>query len=398
MNEKLLEGIRFFTGEEGILSGLSVICGNGEHTESAMDGEDIRASSVFDLASGTKLFTGLVAMRLKEAGVLDFSRRVTFYDPRFDMLGDTTVEELMSFAVTIRTPLRLDACPDRESAVRALFAASVTEKAEKRPYSDIPAMILKYVIESATGESLYGCVRELILQPAGMRETWARVPEARREDCQLYDGEHRIEAGRRIVRTGLPRGIPHDPKAAVLQGDTGDLCGHAGLFSTLEDMARFCRAVLAGRIVGEASLREMAINRTGHRLPDGGWSQFLGYQCYLRHPDQYYSEIPAYMGMRAFGIGGFTGNHVSMDPERNLFTVFLGNRVKNRLTVLVPEEGKTLADYGLKPDGRGMIRWEDGEIIHSSVQYVHHKDAHLHRAVMQALSLPEIPFRLCEDR
>ena len=84
---------------------------------------------------------------------------------------------------------------------------------------------------------------------------------------------------------------------------------------------------------------------------NGAWTQFLGIQCYVRHPDQYYSEIPRYMGHRAFGIGGFTGNHVSVDPERNLFTVFLGNRVKNRLTTLLPEEGKTLEDYGLRSDG-----------------------------------------------
>ena len=122
------------------------------------------------------------------------------------------------------------------------------------------------------------------------------------------------------------------------------------------------------------------------------WTQFLGIQCYVRHPDQYYSEIPNYMGHKAFGIGGFTGNHVSVDPERNAFAVFLGNRVLNRLTVLVPEEGKDLADYGLNPDGSGFFRWKDGEVIPSSVLYVHQKDAHFHRAAAEALGLPEIEF------
>ena len=98
------------------------------------------------------------------------------------------------------------------------------------------------------------------------------------------------------------------------------------------------------------------------------------------------------MGRNAFGIGGFTGNHVSVDPERGIFTVFLGNRVQNRLTVLVPEEGKKLTDYGLREDGSGTFRWPDGEVIASSVQYVHQKDAHLHRAVADVLGLEEIPF------
>ena len=158
-------------------------------------------------------------------------------------------------------------------------------------------------------------------------------------------------------------------------------------------MVRFCRAVIAGRIVSAESLREMAENRTGRRLADGSWSQFLGWQCYLRHPDQYYSEIPAYMGMRAFGIGGFTGNHVSIDPERGIFAVMLGNRVRGRLTVLIPEAGKGLTDYGLEEDGRGAFRWEDGTVVPSSVQYVHQKDEHLHRAIARILGLEEVPFQ-----
>ena len=81
-----------------------------------------------------------------------------------------------------------------------------------------------------------------------------------------------------------------------------------------------------------------------------------------------------------------------MDPERGLFTVFLGNRVKNRLTVLVPEEGKTPADYGLNPDGSGKFRWSDGEVIPSSVKYVHQKDRHFHSAVMKALGLNSIAY------
>ena len=157
-------------------------------------------------------------------------------------------------------------------------------------------------------------------------------------------------------------------------------------------MARFCRAVLDRKIVGEESLKEMAVNRTGRMRANGEWTQFLGVQCYVRHPDQYYSEIPCYMGKRAFGIGGFTGNHVSMDPERDAFVVFLGNRVLNRLTVLVPEEGKGLTDYGLNPDGSGVFRWNDGEVIPSSVKYVHQKDEHLHKAIAEVLGLEYLPF------
>ena len=392
MNDRLLEGIRYFTRGTQILSGMSIACGDGSRVETAMDG-NVSGQSVFDLASVTKLFTGLCLMKLKEEGLLDFSRSVFSYDPRFTGLKDRTVWELMSFALTVRTPVRLDACPDREAAQNALFAAEGMLQTDRRVYSDIPAMILKYVAEAVSGQSLMKCVQEMILEPAGMRETWAKVPENRIGDCQSYDREHRIENGKYILRDGLKPGIPHDPKAAVIQGDTGDLSGHAGLFSTVPDMIRFCRAVLDRKIVGEESLKEIAVNRTGQKRPDGTYTQYLGLQCYVRHPVQYWSEIPVYMGCEAFGIGGFTGNHVSVDPQRNLFTVFLGNRVRNRLTVLVPEEGKGLTDYGLREDGSGMFRWTDGEVIPSSVKWVHRKDEYLHRAVSETLGLQEIPFR-----
>ena len=392
MDTTLLNGLRFFTRETAILEGVSAACGAGNRTASAMDGA-VREDSVFDLASVTKLFTGLCTMKLKEDGLLDPGRSVFSYDPRFRLQKDTTVWELMTFAVTVRTPVRHDGCTDQESAAEALFASTAAPHEDvRRIYSDIPAMILKYVLEAAAGMPFMDCVRKLVLEPAGMTETWSAVPPERKKDCQCYDREHRIENGQQILREGWKPGVPHDPKAAVLQGDTGDLCGHAGLFSTKRDMVKFCRAVLDRKIVGEESLREMAVNRTGRKRANGAWTQFLGIQCYVRHPDQYYSEIPCYMGRQAFGIGGFTGNHVSVDPEHDIFAVFLGNRVLNRLTVLVPEEGKTLADYGLNPDGRGFFRWQDGEIIPSSVKYVHQKDEHFHKAAAEALQLPEREF------
>ena len=98
------------------------------------------------------------------------------------------------------------------------------------------------------------------------------------------------------------------------------------------------------------------------------------------------------MGRQAFGNAGFTGNHLSVDPEHGSYVFFLGNRVKGRLTMVVPEAGKGLTDYGLEADGSGKIAW-DGKMIPSSVKYVHQKDEHLHKAIAQALELPEIEWQ-----
>ena len=390
-NPELLKAVQYFTREKAIMSGLLLVCEAGGRTETAMDGE-VKENTVFDLASLTKLFTGLCALRLKEDGLLDISRPVFYYDPRFTGLKDTTVEELMGFTAELKTPGRIDACTTREEALGCLFGTVSIGTPQGRHYSDIPSMVLKYALEAAAGMPFMDLVRKTVLEKAGMTETWAKVPEERIADCQQYDPECRIMGGQRILRTGLKPGVPHDPKAAVIQAGTEDLCGHAGLFSTAADMALFCRAVLDEKIVSAGSLREMAQNRTGRRRADGSYSQYLGYQCYVRHPQPYYSEIPRYMGRRAFGNAGFTGNHLSVDPEHGSFVFFLGNRVKGRLTMVLPEAGKGLTDYGLEADGSGTVVWDDGKVIPSSVKYVHQKDEHLHKVIAEVLDLPEIEF------
>lgn len=388
----LSEGINYLVHQRRILSCLSVTYGTAaeaHHLSQGVadrQGNPIRESSLYDLASLTKLFTGLLAMRLREEGLLDFSRPVTDYAPQFSALPAARVEQVMGFQVALVTPQRVDAQPDAAAGLRQLFAAQM-RPVTGRHYSDMPAMVMKYVIEGAAGEPYMEALSRRILVPLGMESTFARVPESRLGDCVCYDGEHRIEGERWFIRQGIAPGTPHDPKARLLfQG--GECCGHAGLFSTRADITRLCQGLLAGKIISRESLALMAENRTGRPLGDGRWTQFLGYQCYVKHPDQYYSEIPAFMSSQAIGMGGFTGHHLSIDPVTGTFDLFLGNRVMDRLTVLVPEDGRCLTDYGLAPDGSGQILWPDGTLVNSSVNYVHQKDARLHTPIGQLLHLP----------
>ncbi len=76
MNEDLRKAVTFFTRETGIMADLSVACGAGDRTETALDGETAGEDTVFDLASVTKLFTGLTLMSLTAEGLMDFSRPV----------------------------------------------------------------------------------------------------------------------------------------------------------------------------------------------------------------------------------------------------------------------------------------------------------------------------------
>ncbi len=392
--DELTRAIAYFTDEKRIMACLSVTCGDAARTLTAghgvidRAGTPLREDAIFDLASLTKLFTGLTVMRLREEGLLDLTRPVTDYAPELAFLRDVTVDAVLGFEVALMTPERIDAQPTRDAGLCQLRQMRAVDRGDGRAYSDMHAMALKYVIEGASGQRYIDCLRSRVLTPLGMTETFARVPEALRSRCVSCDGEHRIERASWIVREGIERGTPHDPKARLLQGDTDDLCGHAGLFSTRGDMERLCRGVLAQRVVSRDSLRLMARNRTGRRLPDGRFTQFLGCQCYVKHPQQYFSEIPVYMSDQAIGLSGFTGHHLSLDPETGVFALFLGNRVLDRLTVLLPEAGRSLADYGLAADGSGQMNWPDGSRPFSSVDYVHQKDARLHAPIAALLSLP----------
>lgn len=387
----LAEGVRYFVEDKRLLSCLSVTCGDRRSTLQAaggvMDlaGRPLAEDALFDLASLTKLFTALTVLRLREEGVLTLSRPVTDYAPCFPNLREVTVEDVLTFACGLVTPQRVDAQKTRGAGLAQLMAIAPAPQ-PNRAYSDMHSMVLRYVAEGAAGVPLMSSIRRVILDPLSMRETFACVPDALRSRCVSCDREHRIEGDRYVLRAGVAPGTPHDPKAALLQaGD--DVCGHAGLFSTRSDMVRLCQGVLEERIVSRESLRFMAVNRTGRPLPGGGHTQYLGCQCFVKHPEQYFSEIPVYMGREAIGLSGFTGHHVSIDPERGIFALFLGNRVLDRLTVLLPAPGRSRSDYGLAEDGSGWVRWTDGSRVTSSVDYVHHKDAQLHARIARAMDL-----------
>ena len=375
--------IQYFTRNTRALACMAIACGTAENAVCACDGsmnlqgDPVKPDSIYDLASLTKLFTGLLIMRLYEAGQLDLDAPIAGYAPQFIHLDSLTVRQAAWFQRTLKTPERIDQAASRDEALKLLFSADHQENG-RHAYSDIPAMVLKYVLEAAGGLPYMELLRREILDPLGMKETFCLVPEALRPRCVSTDREHRIEKGRYIVRDGILPGTPHDPKARILEHGEDDCPGHAGLFSTVVDLIRLCQGVLSGRVVSPETLRMMARNYTGHRMPDGTYSQCLGCQCYVRHPDQHFSETPAYMSDTAIAWSGFTGNHLGIDFEQGIFEFYLGSRVLNRVSVIIPDEGKTLADYGLNRDGTGVVQWPGGDQVISSVQYVYLKDEHLH--------------------
>ena len=397
MDEQLEANMRFLCDESRMLTGVTVAYGTPIHSEWAQYGRaqeltlaengflpavrPLDPDTIYDLASLTKLFTAVVTLALVESGRLSLDEFVGQIDPRFTRLRNVTVGDVLGFRVSLQTPGRVDTAPTREEGLNRLFAMTVCPTPAVRVYSDMNAMVIKYIVEAKTGLSLFEAIQTWILSPAGMPETFAAVPEALRERCVCYNYEHRIEGERRILRTDVPCGMPHDPKALLLSDGGRDLCGHAGLFSTRKDMVRFAQALLSGELLRRETLCEIGMNRTGFSHGDGTYRQYLGYLCFAKHPLQRLSEVPHWMDGRAIGLSGFTGNHLSIDPDTERFVLFLGNRCHGRVSHIVPPEGMDLSAYGLDARGVGLVKWDDGRLVPSSAKYVYFKDDMLHTPI-----------------
>lgn len=197
--------IAYFTDEKNIMSCLSVTCGMAAVEYHAMRGAadetgvPIDERSLFDLASLTKLFTGLAVMRLREEGILDLTRPVTAYAPQFVHLTGITVDQVLGFEIALHTPERIDVQPDCAAGLRQLDAIK-PGPVVGRAYSDMHSMVLRYVLEGAADQSFEEILQQRLLVPLGMNDTFALVPPERVADCISYDREHRIEGPRWIIR------------------------------------------------------------------------------------------------------------------------------------------------------------------------------------------------------
>ncbi len=326
----------------------------------------VTEDSLFDLASVTKLFTALSVILLRERGKLRFSDTVARFDKRFPHIGDMAVYDLLCFRAGLQTPARIDAAQSRAEALRRLFDVRPAPLPPARYYTDIGSMVLKYVVEAASGMAFFDFIKANILDPLSMRTTFALVPDSLLPATVCYNYERRIVNGAYTIDTGCPAGTVHDPKARVISDGGRDLCGHAGLFSTMGDMQRLAQGLINDALFPHAVLAEIGTNRTGYRLPTGGYTQYLGYLCYAKHPEQTFSEVPACFAAHTLALNGFTGNHFSVDPEQNQFMIILANRVHNRITVATGRPDPN--------DPTVSMRWDDGREYPVSQNYTYLKD------------------------
>lgn len=190
----LSDSIRYLTRENHMLASLCVAYGNARESAYAQDGHaqeyaltqgtlvpclrPLPDHAVYDLASLTKLFTCVTLFRLIDAGKLRLDERVAQIDKRFTALGDATLYDICTYRACLQTDERIDAAPTREQALARVFTMHRAPLPPVRIYSDLNALLLGFVIEARTGFSLFEAVSAAVLRPAGLHETYMRVPES----------------------------------------------------------------------------------------------------------------------------------------------------------------------------------------------------------------------------
>jgi CubicO group peptidase (beta-lactamase class C family) len=273
-------------------------------------------STMWDIASITKVVgTASAVMRLIEAGLLSLDAPVRQYLPRFSggPKDRVTVRMLLDHTSGLRSyaPLFKQA-RTRESAIDQLHAEPVIRTPGETPlYSDLNAILLALVVERVSGMPLDRYVAREVFEPLEMRQTTYRPTAAMK---------------RRTVPTALWRGHPvqgqvNDPNAAVL----GGAAGHAGIFSTGMDLARYAQAWLRsgvgprGQWVSPATMRRF-LERGANSGP-----RLLGWDT-AEHGGKEPSVFGTLISDAGYGHTGFTGTEIWIDPARDMFLVFLTNR------------------------------------------------------------------------
>lgn len=293
--------------------------------------EPMRTDTLFDLASLTKpIATATSIMVLLEEGKVRLRDPVQTYLPEFANNGkqSITVNQLLTHTGGLIPDNALaDYQNGRDTALQKIFELKpIWEPGSRFAYTDVGFIVLGEIVRQQSGQSLDEFTRSRIFEPLGMTETMFNPPESLRERAAVTQ-----------QRNGAwIQGVVHDPRAFEL----GGVAGHAGLFSTAADLSRYCRVFLNRGKSGELQWlapATVALMTRDQELP-GGVRRALGWDKL----SPYSSNRGELMSEKAFGHGGFTGTALWIDPQLDLFVIFLSNRVH--------------------PDGKGSVNRLAGRI------------------------------------
>jgi CubicO group peptidase (beta-lactamase class C family) len=299
-------------------TGMALKYADGSGTELPADQQiPMRSDTIFDLASVSKLFTSIVVLQQVEAGKISLDAPIATYVPEFAENGKESITVRQALTHTTGLPAWLplwSAQPDPASRLHmALTAKPTSVPGTKYLYSDLNLISLGEVASRVSGKSLDKLVADGITKPLQMRDTGYN-PDPKKKP-RIAATEYQTAPPR-----GMVRGSVHDENAWSL----GGVAGHAGVFSTADDLAVLAQTFLNGgsyrgaRILKESSVTAMITN-FNQNFP--GNDHGLGFELNQRW---YMSGLS---GSRTAGHTGYTGTSIVIDFDSRSFAILLTNRV-----------------------------------------------------------------------
>jgi uncharacterized protein YbbC (DUF1343 family)/CubicO group peptidase (beta-lactamase class C family) len=296
--------------------------------------EAMTLDTIFDLASLTKIVaTATSMMILIEQGKVRLNDTAIQFIPEMKGGGRDaiTIEQLLTHTSGFAPDFDLrERWTGSDEAIKRLYREPLRNQPGTRfVYSDIGYIALGEVIRRVTGQPLDEFARRNIFGPLGMRDTSfnpdARLkpriaPTEKRRGQMSYLGDSGENAGPEGEQ--WLRGQVHDPTSFRMSG----VAGHAGLFSTADDLSVFCQMILNGgshngvRILSPMGAAAMTRPRA---IAENGSARGLGWDVATTFSTNKGDLFP----LGSFGHTGFTGTSMWLDPASDSFVVFLSNRV-----------------------------------------------------------------------
>jgi len=278
--------------------------------------ERMTVDTIFDMASLTKcVATTMSMMKLYEEGKVRLNDPVSRYLPEFGQNGkeDITIRELMTHYSGLAPDLDLKVpWHGRDAAFRMAMAQTPEHPPGTRfVYSDINFETVGFLVEKITGMPLNEYAEKNVFEPLGMTHTRFLPPASWRP---LIAPTQYDENGKML------RGVVHDPTARRM----GGVAGHAGLFSTADDMALFAENLLSGdKVLSRVAIEKMTTPQT----PANAASvRGLGWDIDSPFATNRGDLLP----VGSFGHTGFTGTSLWVDPVTDTYIVLLTNSVHPR--------------------------------------------------------------------
>jgi uncharacterized protein YbbC (DUF1343 family)/CubicO group peptidase (beta-lactamase class C family) len=278
--------------------------------------EPMTEDTIFDAASLTKVVACTPAiMLLVERGQVNLDAPVQTYIPEFtgDGKEGITVRQLMLHISGIRPDIetKTDWHGQQTAIQKACAEKPISPPGTAFRYSDINFFLLGEIVQRVTHTPLEVFVAREIYRPLKMADTGYLPPESkikRIAPTQVVDGKPW-------------RGVVHDPTSRHM----GGVAGHAGLFFTAADLARYARMLLNGgsldgvRIFKPETVRLMTTIQT----PEGISSRRgLGWDIDSSYSGPRGKVFP----VGSYGHTGWTGTSLWIDPASQTFVIFLSNR------------------------------------------------------------------------